>query len=261
MGTTWARARPSGLPDRARDIPVVVLDCRPAGHRADVVQRHQGGPGRSSSRCAPNSPARTSMRALHPVSTETEFRDACARLRPFGPRLGLEERGQRRRGRAASTIRSPRCIRTATREAWTIINALAPGFTDGLVRKYGRRGNSDRAGHTLVEAIAREAADGGRALIGRLGARSAARPHVEGHRSGTFGIQPDQLRARDALRSVNAVGRASRSTRLAGSTCRYPAGLEDPRGASRLYRRRRSGCRSRMPGAVISPSTPSRSIR
>jgi len=77
-----------------------------------------------------------------PVSTETEFRDAMHRdyghsVRGLGPK-------QRAETVAAAVVR---CLQHPVAEVYphrksrglTIINALAPGFTDGLVRKYGRR--------------------------------------------------------------------------------------------------------------------------
>jgi len=77
-----------------------------------------------------------------PVSTETEFRDAMRRdyghsVRGLGPKQSAETV-------AAAVVR---CLQHPIAEVYphrksrglTIINALAPGFTDGLVRKYGRR--------------------------------------------------------------------------------------------------------------------------
>ena len=77
-----------------------------------------------------------------PVSTETEFRAAMSRdfghsVQGLGPKQSAETV-------AAAVIR---CLRQPAAEVYpypksralTILNALAPGFTDGLVRKYGRR--------------------------------------------------------------------------------------------------------------------------
>jgi NAD(P)-dependent dehydrogenase (short-subunit alcohol dehydrogenase family) len=77
-----------------------------------------------------------------PVSTETEFRDAMQRdyghaVRGLGPKQSADTV-------AAAVVR---CLHHPIAEVYphrnsrglTIINALAPGFTDGLVRKYGRR--------------------------------------------------------------------------------------------------------------------------
>jgi short-subunit dehydrogenase len=77
-----------------------------------------------------------------PVSTETEFRQAMARdyghtVRGLGPKQTA--------GHVARAVVD--CIRTPRAEVYphrksrglTIVNAVAPGFTDRLVRKYGRR--------------------------------------------------------------------------------------------------------------------------
>ena len=77
-----------------------------------------------------------------PVSTDTEFREAMARdyghsVKGLGPKQSADTV-------AAAVVR---CIRKPAAEVYphaasrglTIINALAPGFADGLVRKYGRR--------------------------------------------------------------------------------------------------------------------------
>ncbi|HEU4927550.1 MAG TPA: SDR family oxidoreductase [Vicinamibacterales bacterium] len=77
-----------------------------------------------------------------PVSTETEFRSAMERdyghsVRGLGPKQSA--------GAVAAAV--VRCLRRPVAEVYphtksrglTIINALAPGFTDSLVRKYGRR--------------------------------------------------------------------------------------------------------------------------
>jgi NAD(P)-dependent dehydrogenase (short-subunit alcohol dehydrogenase family) len=77
-----------------------------------------------------------------PVSTETEFREAMTRdyghaVRGLGPKQTA--------GTVARAVVA--CIRRPAPEVYplvksrglTIINALAPGLTDRLVRKYGRR--------------------------------------------------------------------------------------------------------------------------
>jgi short-subunit dehydrogenase len=77
-----------------------------------------------------------------PISTETEFREAMVRdyghsVRGLGPKQSAD-------AVAAAVVR---CIRRPVAEVYphrksralTVINAVAPGFTDGLVRKYGRR--------------------------------------------------------------------------------------------------------------------------
>ena len=77
-----------------------------------------------------------------PVSTETEFRAAMSRdyghsVKGLGPKQSAETV-------AAAVVK---CLRRPSAEVYphaksrglTIINALAPGFSDRLVRKYGRR--------------------------------------------------------------------------------------------------------------------------
>ena len=77
-----------------------------------------------------------------PISTETEFRSAMARdyghtVKGLGPTQSAD-------AVAAAVVR---CIRRPVAEVYphgksralTIINAVAPGFADSLVRKYGRR--------------------------------------------------------------------------------------------------------------------------
>lgn len=79
---------------------------------------------------------------VFPVSTETEFRQAMARdfghsVSGLGPKQPVEA--------VASAIVD--CIRRPRPEVYphrmskalAIVNAVAPGFTDRLVRKYGRR--------------------------------------------------------------------------------------------------------------------------
>ena len=80
--------------------------------------------------------------AVFPVSTTTEFREAMERdfghqVSGLGPKQSVDQV-------ADAIVRClerprPRCIRTARRAALAILNAVAPAFTDGLVRKYGRR--------------------------------------------------------------------------------------------------------------------------
>ena len=77
-----------------------------------------------------------------PVSTETEFREAMSRdyghsVKGLGPKQSADTV-------AAAVVR---CIRHPVAEVYphaksralTVVNAVAPGFTDALVRKYGRR--------------------------------------------------------------------------------------------------------------------------
>jgi NAD(P)-dependent dehydrogenase (short-subunit alcohol dehydrogenase family) len=77
-----------------------------------------------------------------PISTETEFRDAMARdyghsVKGLGPKQTADTV-------AASVLRcirrpAPEVYPHAPSRALTVINAVAPGFADSLVRKYGRR--------------------------------------------------------------------------------------------------------------------------
>lgn len=77
-----------------------------------------------------------------PVSTDTEFREAMSRD------YGHSVRGLGPRQSAATVARAVvGCIRKPAPEVYphalsrglTIVNAVAPGFADRLVRKYGRR--------------------------------------------------------------------------------------------------------------------------
>jgi NAD(P)-dependent dehydrogenase (short-subunit alcohol dehydrogenase family) len=77
-----------------------------------------------------------------PVSTETEFRKAIARdyghaVSGLGPRQSVDVVARR----MVDCIRQPRPVVYPHRlsRALSIVNAVAPGFADGLVRKYGRR--------------------------------------------------------------------------------------------------------------------------
>lgn len=79
---------------------------------------------------------------VYPVSTATEFRDAMARdyghsVSGLGPKQSVDE--------VAAAVEA--CVRRPRPEVYphrwsrglTLLNAVAPGFTDALVRKYGRR--------------------------------------------------------------------------------------------------------------------------
>ena len=79
---------------------------------------------------------------VYPVSTETEFRTAMARdyghtVSGLGPKQSVDDV-------AASIVG---CVRRPAPEVYphrlskalTIVNAVAPGFTDTLVRRFGRR--------------------------------------------------------------------------------------------------------------------------
>jgi short-subunit dehydrogenase len=83
----------------------------------------------------------------YPVSTDTEFRYAMERdyghtVGGLGPRQSVEE--------VARAI--VQCIRKGRPDVYpyrisrmlTILNAVAPGFSDQLVRKYGRRREASR---------------------------------------------------------------------------------------------------------------------
>ena len=77
-----------------------------------------------------------------PISTETEFREAMARdyghsVKGLGPKQTAETVARA----VVECIRRPKAevYPHAPSRGLTIINALAPGFADRLVRKYGRR--------------------------------------------------------------------------------------------------------------------------
>ncbi len=80
-----------------------------------------------------------------PVSTETEFRDAMARdyghsVKGLGPKQSADAVARA----VVACLHRPAAevYPLATSRGLTIINALAPGFADRLVRKYGRRRES-----------------------------------------------------------------------------------------------------------------------
>ena len=80
--------------------------------------------------------------AVFPVSTETEFRYAMERdfghsVSGVGPRQSMDDVARA----VVACVRRPRPEVHPHRasRALTIVNALAPGFTDRLVRRYGRR--------------------------------------------------------------------------------------------------------------------------
>ena len=83
---------------------------------------------------------------VYPISTETEFRDAMQRdyghsVSGLGPKQSVEE--------VARAIVA--CVRRPVPEVYphrlskalAVVNAIAPGLTDRLVRKYGRRRQID----------------------------------------------------------------------------------------------------------------------
>jgi short-subunit dehydrogenase len=80
--------------------------------------------------------------AVYPVSTETEFRTAMQRdyghfVEGVGPKQSVEEVAEA----IVNCIRRPRAelYPHVVSRALPILSALAPAFTDRLVRKYGRR--------------------------------------------------------------------------------------------------------------------------
>jgi short-subunit dehydrogenase len=88
-----------------------------------------------------------SVSVVYPISTDTEFRDAMERdfghtVSGLGPRQSVDD--------VARAILA--CVRRPRPEVYphtmsrglAILNAVAPGFTDALVRKYGRRRKSSQ---------------------------------------------------------------------------------------------------------------------
>jgi short-subunit dehydrogenase len=79
---------------------------------------------------------------VFPVSTETEFRDAMERdyghsVSGLGPTQSMDDVARA----VVQCVRRPRAevYPHAASRALTIVNALAPGLTDRIVRRYGRR--------------------------------------------------------------------------------------------------------------------------
>ena len=79
---------------------------------------------------------------VFPISTETEFREAMARdyghaVSGLGPKQSVEDVARA----VVACLRSPRpeVYPHPTSRALVILNAIAPAFTDRLVKKYGRR--------------------------------------------------------------------------------------------------------------------------
>ena len=80
---------------------------------------------------------------VYPVSTETEFFDVMSRetgttvTRAHGPRQSVEQVAEA----IARAIRRPipEVYPHAKSRALVILNALAPGFTDGIVKRFGRQ--------------------------------------------------------------------------------------------------------------------------
>jgi short-subunit dehydrogenase len=79
---------------------------------------------------------------VYPVSTETEFRHAMQRdfghtVAGLGPKQSVDQVA----AAIVACVKRPRpeVYPHATSRGLAILNAVAPGFTDSLVRKYGRR--------------------------------------------------------------------------------------------------------------------------
>lgn len=79
---------------------------------------------------------------VFPVSTETEFRSAMRRdygqsVSGLGPKQSVDDVARA----IVACVRKPKAevYPHATSRALTVINAVAPGFTDKVVRRYGRR--------------------------------------------------------------------------------------------------------------------------
>ena len=79
---------------------------------------------------------------LYPVSTETEFRSAMERdfghsVAGLGPRQSVDEVARA----IVACVRKPRpeVYPHGASRALAILNAVSPGLTDRLVKKYGRR--------------------------------------------------------------------------------------------------------------------------
>jgi NAD(P)-dependent dehydrogenase (short-subunit alcohol dehydrogenase family) len=80
---------------------------------------------------------------VYPVSTETEFFDVMSRetgttvTRAHGPRQRVEQVAEA----IARAVRRPipEVYPHAKSRALVILNALAPGFTDGVVKRFGRK--------------------------------------------------------------------------------------------------------------------------
>jgi short-subunit dehydrogenase len=85
---------------------------------------------------------RIAVSVVFPVSTETEFRDAMTRdyghtVSGLGPKQSMDEVARA----VLACVQHPRAEVYPHRaaRALAIVNAIAPAFTDRLVRKYGRR--------------------------------------------------------------------------------------------------------------------------
>ena len=84
---------------------------------------------------------------VYPVSTETEFRDAMERdyghsVSGLGPKQSVDQVARS----VVECVRHPRpeVYPHRASKALTILNAVAPGLTDRVVRRYGRRREARR---------------------------------------------------------------------------------------------------------------------
>jgi NAD(P)-dependent dehydrogenase (short-subunit alcohol dehydrogenase family) len=85
--------------------------------------------------------------SVYPISTPTEFTEAMARdfghkISGLGPKQSVDDVARA----IVGCIRRPRpeVYPHALSRGLTVLNALAPGFTDWFVKKYGRRRATDR---------------------------------------------------------------------------------------------------------------------
>ena len=148
--------RPRGAADLpaagARASHLRLVHRRPPRHSADGrLQRNQGRAGRASpSRCGPSSRAPTSTSAPsipcrpRPSSGRRWSATTGTPCPGSGPKQPVEQV-------AAAVVR---CIRRPRAEVYphaksralAVLNVVAPGFTDRLVQKYGRRRDTSGAG-------------------------------------------------------------------------------------------------------------------
>lgn len=80
--------------------------------------------------------------AVYPISTETEFRDAMQRdfghaVSGLGPKQSVDQVARA----VVACVKRPRAevYPHSFSRALTVLNAVAPAFTDRIVRRYGRR--------------------------------------------------------------------------------------------------------------------------
>ena len=146
MGTFWARARRCRSSARQGSGHLIVVSSI-VGRRG--IAQMSGYSATKAAQVGFAESLRTEfvgtdihVSVVLPVSTETEFRDAMARdyghsVRGLGPKQSADTVARA----IVRCIRRPRAevYPHAKSRALTILNALAPGFTDRLVRKYGRR--------------------------------------------------------------------------------------------------------------------------